>query len=153
MKGMSNADMKAMGMRPDYPRNNDMPQWGPFVRNPDSDTPQGDAWTNGRYDCVVALFLAELPTGEQVTAKRLQICNFDQSARHDWRDFQRIKNELIGPEWEAVELYPAESRLRDPSNAFYLWCFPAHVFSWLGFQSRLVCDADQAIAPQRKLPK
>jgi hypothetical protein len=30
-----------------------------------------------------------------------------------FRDLQRIKNEIIGPEFEAVELYPAESRLVD----------------------------------------
>ena len=38
----------------------------------------------------------------------------------DWRHFQRIKNELIGEECEAVELYPAESRLVDTSNKYHL---------------------------------
>lgn len=38
----------------------------------------------------------------------------------DWRHFQQIKNELIGPECEAIELYPAESRLVDTSNKFHL---------------------------------
>jgi hypothetical protein len=40
----------------------------------------------------------------------------------DWRHFQWIKNQLIGPECEAVELYPAESRLVDASNKYHLWC-------------------------------
>ena len=35
----------------------------------------------------------------------------------DWRHFQQIKNELVGPECEAVELYPAESRL-----TLETWC-------------------------------
>jgi hypothetical protein len=35
---------------------------------------------------------------------------------HDWRDLQRIKNQLVGPECEAVELYPAESRKVDTAN-------------------------------------
>lgn len=39
----------------------------------------------------------------------------------DWRHFQRIKNELLGSECEAVELYPAESRLVDTSNKYHLW--------------------------------
>ena len=39
----------------------------------------------------------------------------------DWRHFQDIKNQLIGPECEAVELYPAESRLVDSSNKYHLW--------------------------------
>jgi hypothetical protein len=40
----------------------------------------------------------------------------------DWRHFQWIKNQLIGPECEAVELYPAESRMVDASNKYHLWC-------------------------------
>jgi hypothetical protein len=39
----------------------------------------------------------------------------------DWRHFQTIKNELIGEECEAVELYPAESRLSDESNKYHLF--------------------------------
>lgn len=39
----------------------------------------------------------------------------------DWRHFQQIKNELVGPECEAVELYPAESRKVDASNKFHLF--------------------------------
>jgi hypothetical protein len=56
--------------------------------------------------------------------------------RHDnrpctsWRDFQRIKNELIGPEYEAVELFPAESRLMDTANPQFRFPF--------GFQNRVV---------------
>lgn len=39
----------------------------------------------------------------------------------DWRHFQQIKNELIGPECEAIELYPAESRLADAANKYHLY--------------------------------
>lgn len=77
----------------------------------------------------------------------------DESARHDWRDFQSIKNALVGEEWEAVELYPAESRLRDPSNRFYLWCAPLGVFVFGLPEGRLVMNADKAIAPQRAFPE
>lgn len=38
----------------------------------------------------------------------------------DWRHFQWIKNQLIGEECEAVELYPAESRLVDETNKYHL---------------------------------
>ena len=44
-----------------------------------------------------------------------------RKAARDWRHFQRIKNELAGPEREAMELFPAESRLVDESNQFHLW--------------------------------
>lgn len=42
----------------------------------------------------------------------------------DWRHFQWIKNQLIGEECEAIEIYPAESRLVDTSNKY-------HLFGWL----------------------
>ena len=78
----------------------------------------------------------------------LVISNNDQSARHDWREFQRIKNEIWGPEVEAVELYPAESRLVDPSNAFFLYRHPNA--AKLGIKrGRQIATPDIAIAPQR----
>lgn len=53
----------------------------------------------------------------------LSIKRNDRETCHDWRDFQRIKNELCGPEAEGVELYPAESRVVDTSNQYHLWVF------------------------------
>ena len=51
----------------------------------------------------------------------LSIKRKDRGACHDWRDFQRIKNEIVGPEYEAIELYPAESRVVDTANQYHLW--------------------------------
>ena len=51
----------------------------------------------------------------------LSIRNNDRSARRDWRDFQRIKNEIVGPEVEMVEIYPQESQKVDLSNQYHLW--------------------------------
>jgi len=53
----------------------------------------------------------------------LSIRRLDRQAIHDWRDLQWIKNELIGPEHEGFEIYPAESRLVDESNAYHLWVY------------------------------
>lgn len=47
----------------------------------------------------------------------------DRAPIRDWRIGQRVKNELAGPEWEAIELYPAESRLMDEANEFWLFAF------------------------------
>jgi hypothetical protein len=38
-----------------------------------------------------------------------------------YRDFLRIKNELVGPQHEAFELYPAMDRNVDTANQYYLW--------------------------------
>lgn len=42
---------------------------------------------------------------------------------HSWAHFQAIKNELIGPECEAVEMYPAKKHLVDAKEHYHLWAF------------------------------
>ena len=39
----------------------------------------------------------------------------------DWRHFQQIKNELVGPDCEGVQLFPAEARKVDTSNKWHIW--------------------------------
>jgi hypothetical protein len=51
----------------------------------------------------------------------LSIKRRDKKPIHDWRDLQEIKNDLIGPENEGIEIYPAESRKVDTANQFHLW--------------------------------
>jgi hypothetical protein len=53
----------------------------------------------------------------------LSIKRNDREPLHDWRDLWAIKNCLIGEENEALELYPAESRLVDGANQYHLWVF------------------------------
>ena len=80
----------------------------------------------------------------------LSIKRLDQAPIHDWRDLQRIKNELVGPECEAVELYPADSRLVDTSTQYHLWCSRDPTFRFpIGFAERLV-TYDQGSHAQRE---
>lgn len=93
------------------------------------------AFQNSRY------FVHRTPTeGGGFT---LSIRTLQNDARHDWREFQRIKNELCGEDREAVELYPAESRLVDTSNQFYVHVLPAGLMVPVGFESRLVLKPRQ----------
>jgi len=46
----------------------------------------------------------------------------------NWSHLQQIKNELIGPEHEAVELFPAESRPINTSNEFHRWAHPSPAY-------------------------
>lgn len=73
------------------------------------------------------------------SGRHLSIKRIDQEAVRDWRDLQRIKNELLGVECEAVELYPAEGRLVDTANQFHLWgsVDPAFRFGF-GFDQRVI---------------
>ena len=47
--------------------------------------------------------------------------HLDRTSNVPWRDKQAIKNMIVGPEHEAVELFPAESRLNDAANEYWLY--------------------------------
>lgn len=114
-----------------------------------------ELWVNDVYQVAVRYWTHEqvfkVPKGRLI---QLGISALNGTANHDWRNFQAIKNQLAGVECEAFELYPAESRLLDPSNYYTLWCFPdlkhLHVGANIG---RDVRSASEALAPQRDLPK
>ncbi len=69
----------------------------------------------------------------------LDIRRHDGAAITQWRELQQIKNELVGPEHEAVELFPAESRLVDTGNQYHLWVCPDSATRFpLGWPKRCV---------------
>ena len=67
---------------------------------------------------------------------QLSIRRIDRQPTPSWHDLQRIKNQPVGAECEAVELYPAESRLGDSANQYFLYAVldPTFRFPW-GFGS------------------
>jgi len=75
----------------------------------------------------------------------LSIKRRDKQPCHDWRDFQEIKNQIVGPECEGIELYPAESRVADTANQYHLWVIADPKFRWpLGFPKGLRYYKDDA---------
>lgn len=85
----------------------------------------------------------------------LSIKRIDREPIHDWRDLQEIKNMLTDPEFEAVEIYPAESRRVDSANQYHLWVFPDTKYRLpFGFNERLVTeDVGKSQAKQRPFEK
>ena len=82
----------------------------------------GEKWLNDLYSVnVVPTKAFGSDILEFVIARR------DQSHIHDWRHFQQIKNDIAGEEAEGIEMYPAESRLLDHANTFWLYVFPAEL--------------------------
>ena len=61
--------------------------------------------------------------GPDVELVCISIKRVDREAFDDWRHLQEIKNAVLGPECEAIEIYPAESRLVDTANQRWLWGF------------------------------
>ncbi len=108
-----------------------------------------EIWVNDVYQ-VTLRRVPDRMFGTSQGMVQLGISTHSGTARHDWREFQGIKNQLAGEECEAVELYPAESRLMDPSNYYSLWCFPGIRRLKIGHdEPRRVYEAHEAFAPQR----
>jgi len=83
----------------------------------------------------------------------LSIKRIDKGVMHDWRHLQEIKNMIVGPEHEAVELYPAESRLTDTANQYHLWVLRSPTLRFpFGFDRRVVQD-DPAVGNSRQRPR
>lgn len=57
-------------------------------------------------------------------AVHLMIRNAPNTPVRSWRDLQRIKDELVGPEWGAYEVFPPRREIVDQANMTHLWCMP-----------------------------
>jgi len=115
---------------------------------------QDDVYLNDEYQVNVN---KNYKWGADMEVWHLSIKRLDKEPTHDWRDLQSIKNMIVGEEYEAVELYPAESRLVDSANQYHLWAFIGVVGSSdiptlpIGFTSRYVTDTpDMPNCKQRK---
>jgi hypothetical protein len=105
-------------------------------------------WQNNRY--VVLKRRVKADEASWPALIHLSIRRLDRLPIKDWRDLQRIKNELVGLECEGIELYPAESRLVDMSNQFHLFVIerPGMRFPF-GYKERSVSEATYDGSKQR----
>ena len=96
-------------------------------------------WMNDKY--VVTRTEMSSVDEDKSPMIHLSIRRDDRGTEFPWRDLQRIKNQLAGEEYEAVEIFPAESRKIDTANQRHLWCFPFHLgFGFAG--GRMVTNSD-----------
>ena len=79
-----------------------------------------ETWGNDRYTVSVN-YLGK----DRFGAASIGVHNHRRTTHVPWRHLQQIKNEVFGPEREAVQLHPAESRLVDTANEYWLWVYPA----------------------------
>lgn len=89
-----------------------------------------ECYRNSRYLVFVRRHLTDNGEGGTTEMVHLSIKRHDQQVIHDWRDLQQVKNELVGPECEGVELFPAESRIVDTANQYHIWCVNDPNFRW-----------------------
>lgn len=117
------------------------PPWTPFeegVFPPGAGADKEKTFVNSRYQVDLSRLKPNVSDMPDMTV--LSIKRRDKDVIRDWRDLQRIKNEILGPEWEGVELFPAESRLVDTANQFWLWCLPPGYRFPFGMDERSVSE-------------
>lgn len=125
-------------MNPLRPVKKIMPEWADFfaktlirgwplalARETYEDLARGDLFENETYRV--------LSNERAQGITQLSIWRHDREPAHNWRDFQAIKNQLCGEEREAMELYPAQSRVVDYVNQYHLWVMPAGMTIPIGF--------------------
>ncbi len=133
--------VQQLRQRQDRPLRSSWTSFVPVVEIPaGGDDPGGTMYRNSRYNVAVRRYPDHF---------HLAIIMNDHSARHDWRDFQRIKNELLGPDAEAAELYPSEDRLIDTTNTFHLWSPVGQRFPFGFDNGRQVESMKESGLPQR----
>lgn len=119
--------------------------WQPLVRDPDwyrdqrlADTTEmvraqhpdvtdaqvaalmpAETWGNDRYTVNVHYL-----DGDRDGFVEVGVHNHKRTPHVPWRHLQQIKNEVLGPDREAVQLFPAEDRLVDTANEYWIYVYP-----------------------------
>lgn len=122
-----------------------MTRWQPLREAVPNGSPQGlddnetfvRAWKNDMYTVWEFQIVGSGWT-------HLSIKRNDRGEVTDWRHMQQMKNEVCGPEREAVELYPATSRVLDAANQRHLWVYPEGRQFPLGAHYRNVANPETA---------
>jgi len=106
-------------------------------------------WANSRYYVIVALRKGPVEWAgvEGTHDAHLSLRRLDRRpGPFPWRDLQRLKSELCGSEAEAVEVFPAESRVIDGSNQRHLWVWRATMPRLGWYNGREVASAGEILA-------
>jgi len=120
----SSGDM-APFRRVDRPED-DIPTWQEIVATTGCSKEQAQGqiqWMRSLETWVNELYQVDIEYANGGRTAHLIIRRLDRQPARDWQQFQEIKNRLVGPECEAVELYPKESLLVDAKNQYHLWAF------------------------------
>lgn len=133
-----------------------LPPWTPFVEASwpenvrhlfEAEPGYVGVFRNSRYQVVIRQQPTPLGPVDWLACVRI-----DREPMHDWRELQRIKNELCGVEREGCEVYPAESRLVDTNNQYHLFVLPGPAGFPFGYSARDVSDTIPEGANHKQRP-
>lgn len=101
-------------------------------------------WRNNRYQVLSRLMQ---PTEEDFESSILwlSIKTLFNEPVHDWRDLQRIKNDLAGTSCTGIEIYPPSASLVDTSNQYHLWVMRPNITLPFGYKLRDVFHTQKEI--------
>ena len=75
-------------------------------------------FSNNKF--IVQIFLGRRTIGG-VAYDKAMIRRSDAHPVVAWGDLQRVKDEVFGPEIEAIQFFPKRSELIDAANLYWLW--------------------------------
>lgn len=99
--------------------------WGPWETTELVNGAGGNGWTRDITHAHKNLAFCVLfrPIAHPDVGVHLAIRTVTQS-EPGWAELQRIKNELVGESWTAVQVYPRQERVIDEAHMYHLWCYP-----------------------------
>lgn len=97
-----------------------------------ADCQQDQVFGNCTYIVIVRECPAYMNRADIPGLMWLSIRRRDGEPVRSWPDLQTIKNQFLGPQGEAIELFPAESRRVDSANQYHLYGAP-HMRAPFGF--------------------
>ena len=100
-----------------------------------------ETWGNDRYTVSVHFL-----DGDRDGFVELAVHNRNRTPHIPWRHLQQIKDEVVGPDREAVQLFPAEGRLVDTANEFWLYVYPVGKAPMRNRRTRLGMDHGRNVA-------
>lgn len=123
--------LERRGLRGDWGdwRKNPLPRGIPGSREGTWPSEIREGWGNNLYAVLIRPFVDE--DGNKVT--HLAIRTISQ-LEPPWRDMQRIKNEVCGPESTAVQVMPPESELIDEADMYHMWVLPTRLPFTLAYE-------------------
>jgi hypothetical protein len=76
-------------------------------------------WNNWFYVVMLKTISTEIGPVEHLYIRR-----GDGRPVHNWASMQQIKDEIIGEDRVAIEVYPAKDNLIDEADMYHLWVLP-----------------------------
>ena len=91
----------------------------PLFKGPSVEKWREENYLNNRYSVQISDYQIE-----DGLVTHLWVRRHDGKMPGSWSDLQRVKNEICGPDFLAIQVFPAVKELVDEANLAHLWVMP-----------------------------